>query len=105
MFSTAGPPANPPSPASNVIPTSSACAQGVTHFKDIRYTDTITYGEMFMQNEYEMGRYNLDLADLETQRRRFDLYTAVSAGRPLTQKATCFWHVAVGLSAAKGPRQ
>ncbi len=57
---------------------SPAMSQGVSHFKDIRYTDTITYGEMFMQNEYEMGRYNLDLADIETQRQRFDLYNAVS---------------------------
>lgn len=48
--------------------------QGVSHFKDIRYTDAISYGEMFMQNEFEMGRYNLNLADVGIQRRRFDLY-------------------------------
>ncbi len=58
---------------------SCACApaQGVAHFKDIRYTDNITYGEMFMQNEYEMGRYNLDEADVATQRMRFELYEQV----------------------------
>ena len=54
-----------------------APAQGVAHFKDIRYTDSITYGEMFMQNEYEMGRYNLDEADVATQRMRFELYEQV----------------------------
>lgn len=59
--------------------------QGVSHFKDIRYTDSITYGEMFMQNECEMGRYNLDLADVETQRKRFDLYNA-EAKRLLEQR-------------------
>ena len=52
-------------------------AQGVAHFKDIRYTAGITYGEMFMQNEYEMGRYNLDEADVPTQRTRFELYEQV----------------------------
>lgn len=57
-------------------------AQGVSHFKDVRYTDTVSYGELFMQNEYEMGRYNLDLADVDTQRKRFDLYNAVcTSGR------------------------
>ena len=49
----------------------------MAHFKDIRYTDSITYGEMFMQNEYEMGRYNLDEADVATQRVRFELYEQV----------------------------
>lgn len=48
--------------------------QGVSHFKDIRYTDSILYGEMFMQNEVEMGHYNLDLADVGIQRQRFELY-------------------------------
>lgn len=28
--------------------------QNVKHFKDIRYTDALTYGELFMQNEYEV---------------------------------------------------
>ena len=30
------------------------------HFRDIRYTPSgLTYGEMFLQNEYEMSVYNL----------------------------------------------
>ena len=56
-------------------------AQGVAHFKDIRYTDGITYGEMFLQNEYEMGRYNLEEADVATQRTRFELYEQVRPPR------------------------
>ena len=57
-------------------------AQGVSHFKDIRYTGGITYGEMFMQNEYEMGRYNLEEADVAVQRKRFALYESVRAHLP-----------------------
>jgi glycyl-tRNA synthetase len=48
--------------------------QGVDHFKDIVYAPGVTYGEMFLQNEYEMSVYNLDQADVEGQRDRFDLY-------------------------------
>ena len=54
--------------------------QGVSHFKDIQYTSTMTYGELFLQNEYEMSCYNLDEADVEGQRKRFDLYNQVSTG-------------------------
>ena len=48
--------------------------QGVDHFKDIIYAPGVTYGEMFLQNEYEMSVYNLDVAEVEGQRSRFDLY-------------------------------
>lgn len=48
--------------------------QGVDHFKDIVYAPGVTYGEMFLQNEYEMSVYNLDEADVHGQRARFDLY-------------------------------
>ena len=34
---------------------------------------------MFMQNEYEMGRYNLEEADVAVQRQRFALYEQVRA--------------------------
>lgn len=66
----------------------------MSHFKDIRYTDSIAYGEMFMQNEFEMGRYNLDVADVETQRKRFDLYNAVCA-------IACTYNISVDSGAAK----
>lgn len=46
-----------------------------------RYSDEVTYGELFLQNEYEMSCYNLDEADVAEQRKRFDLYEAeVSMG-------------------------
>jgi len=48
--------------------------QNVKHFKDIRYTDALTYGELFMQNEYEMSCFNMDEADVEEHKTRFDLF-------------------------------
>ena len=50
--------------------------QGVDHFKDIAYNDAMTYGEMRMQEEYEMSVFNLDAASVETHRRRFELADA-----------------------------
>ena len=32
---------------------SGRAVQGAKHFKDIRYSEGVTYGEMFLQNEYE----------------------------------------------------
>jgi glycyl-tRNA synthetase alpha subunit len=46
----------------------------VTNFRDIKYSNSVTYGELFLQNEYEMSCYNLDEADVAEQRARFDLY-------------------------------
>eukprot|EP00899_Mesostigma_viride_P004972 jgi/Mesvir1/14476/Mv05183-RA.1 len=48
--------------------------QGVDHFKKIRYTPTISYGELFLENEREMSAYNLERADVARTRARFDLY-------------------------------
>lgn len=50
--------------------------QGVSHFKDIVYAPGITYGEVFAQNEYEMSRYYLDDADIDTNQRLFESYAA-----------------------------
>ncbi|NHA69089.1 glycine--tRNA ligase [Phycicoccus flavus] len=50
--------------------------QGVTHFTDIEYAPGITYGEVFAQSEYEMSRYYLDDADLDTNRALFDRFAA-----------------------------
>jgi glycyl-tRNA synthetase len=50
--------------------------QGVSHFKDITYAPGITYGEAFGQAEYEMSRYYLDDADIETNRLLFESYEA-----------------------------
>lgn len=48
--------------------------QQVDHFKDIRYADGITYGEVFLQSEYEMSVYHLDVAEVKDQKARFDSY-------------------------------
>ncbi|MFD7069702.1 glycine--tRNA ligase subunit beta [Streptomyces sp. NPDC059913] len=48
--------------------------QGVNHFKDLQYAPGVTYGEAFGQAEYEMSRYYLDEADLDTQRTLFEAY-------------------------------
>src|SRR5690606_12168903 len=50
--------------------------QGVSHFKDIAYAPGISYGEAFGQAEYEMSRYYLDDADIETNRELFEAYAA-----------------------------
>jgi glycyl-tRNA synthetase len=48
--------------------------QNVSHFKDIAYAPGISYGEAFGQAEYEMSRFYLDDADIETQKRLFEDY-------------------------------
>jgi glycyl-tRNA synthetase len=50
--------------------------QGVSHFKDIAYAPGISYGEAFGQAEYEMSRFYLDDADVETQKRLFEDYAS-----------------------------
>ena len=37
------------------MPASPHLPQGAKHFKDIQYAPGVTYGEMFLQNEYEMS--------------------------------------------------
>lgn len=51
-----------------------APSQSVSHFKDIAYSPSVTYGELFLENEREMSAFNLEHADTERVRRRFDLY-------------------------------
>ncbi|MGH3489560.1 MAG: glycine--tRNA ligase [Actinopolymorphaceae bacterium] len=50
--------------------------QKVDHFKDIAYAPGISYGEVFGQPEYEMSRYYLDDADVETNWTLFRAYEA-----------------------------
>jgi glycyl-tRNA synthetase len=62
--------------------------QRVSHFKDITYAPGISYGEAFGQAEYEMSRYYLDDADVDTTRGLFEAYAAearrmIDAGLPL----------------------
>ncbi|HEU5047808.1 MAG TPA: glycine--tRNA ligase subunit alpha [Rickettsiales bacterium] len=37
--------------------------QGVENVYDLKYNDTVTYGEVFLQNEREFSAYNLEHAD------------------------------------------
>lgn len=48
--------------------------QGKSHFKDIIFSPGITYGDLFMQNEIEMSQYNMDQADIESNKQMFHLY-------------------------------
>ena len=62
--------------------------QGKRHFTDIRYNDDLTYGDVYLQSEYEMSRYYLDDADIELNRRMFSEYAAeaermIDAGLPV----------------------
>ena len=50
--------------------------QNVDHFKKIAYTDTLSYGELFGQSEYEWSRYYLDGADVAGTQATFDFYAA-----------------------------
>ena len=56
----------------------------MTHFRDIRYTAGLTYGEMLLQNEYEMSCYNLDRADVASQRQLFSLFEQAGPQHPST---------------------
>ncbi|CAI7976855.1 Glycine--tRNA ligase alpha subunit / Glycine--tRNA ligase beta subunit [Frankia sp. Hr75.2] len=45
--------------------------QEVRHFTEIAYAPGVSYGEVFGQAEYEMSRYYLDEADIDTVRRMY----------------------------------
>lgn len=50
--------------------------QGVDHFKKIQYAPSITYGELFLENEKEMSAYNLEFANVEQVKQHFELFDA-----------------------------
>ncbi len=50
--------------------------QRVDHVMDLEYAPGITYGEIFLQNEFEQSTYNLDEANPERVRALYDLYEA-----------------------------
>ncbi|WP_158893393.1 glycine--tRNA ligase [Amycolatopsis anabasis] len=68
--------------------------QEVDHFAKISYAPGISYGEAFGQAEYEMSRFYLDEADVETQRRLFEDYAA-EADRMLEARLPVPAHVHV----------
>ena len=69
--------------------------QGVDHFKDIQYNRGAKYGEMLMQQEYEMSCFNLDQADVGIHQQLYDLYERVSVlGGTFTRSSTNKEHAA-----------
>jgi glycyl-tRNA synthetase len=68
--------------------------QGVRHFRDIAYAPGVSYGEIFGQGEYEMSRYYLDEADIETNRQLFEL-TEAEARRLIAARLPLPAHTAV----------
>ncbi len=48
--------------------------QNVQHFKDIQWNNTVKYGEIFMQNEVEMSKYNFEVSNTDSLFKMFDLY-------------------------------
>ncbi|CAM0912319.1 unnamed protein product [Alopecurus aequalis] len=62
--------------------------QGVDHFKKIQYTEGITYGELFLENEKEMSAYYLEQANVDHIQKHFDDFEAearslLSLGLPI----------------------
>lgn len=50
--------------------------QGVRDFRDIRWNERMTYGDVYLQNEQESSKYAFELANVERLRQMFDLYEA-----------------------------
>ncbi len=48
--------------------------QNVQHFQDIQWNDTVKYGEIFLQNEVEMSKYNFEVSNADSLYKMFDLY-------------------------------
>jgi len=68
--------------------------QGVDDYRELKWSEDITYGELRYQEEVEQSSYNFDEADIKLLLRLFDSYeaecrrliaggTETSAGRPL----------------------
>ena len=51
--------------------------QGVTHFKDIQYNSMAKYGDILLQQEYEMSCFNLEHASRDTYNQLYNLYEKV----------------------------
>jgi glycyl-tRNA synthetase len=68
--------------------------QQVGHFKDLLYAPGVSYGEVFGQSEYEMSRYYLDEADVDTTRTLLDAYSR-EAARMITHELPVPAHVFV----------
>ena len=59
--------------------------QKVSHFKNIRWVDEVSYGDIFLQNEREYSAYNFEVAQVDRLRQMYELFeaearTALAAG-------------------------
>ena len=63
------------------------CLQGVEHFKDIQYNEQSRYGEILLQQEYEMSCFNLEQADIDVYQQLYALYEKV--GVPISSAVAC----------------
>ena len=59
--------------------------QKVSHFKNIRWVDEVSYGDIFLQNERQHSAYNFEVAGVDRLRQMYELYeaearTALAAG-------------------------
>ena len=50
--------------------------QGVRGFNDIRWTEGVTYGDIWLKNEVEACTYNFQVADVDNLRQMYDLCEA-----------------------------
>ena len=53
--------------------------QGVDNVFDLRWTKTLTYGDVYKQNEYEQSKYNFERADTTLLFKHFDEHEAMVA--------------------------
>ncbi len=68
--------------------------QNVDNYRDLMWSDTVSYGEIRYQEEVEFSHYNFDDADITALRRLFELYEAeaqriIDLGRPLPAYDYC----------------
>ena len=59
--------------------------QDVNDFKDLRYNDTTSYGELFFQREVEFSEYNFKAANVDILFKHFNEHEQI-AGELLTRK-------------------
>lgn len=50
--------------------------QGVDSVYDLKWTEDVSYGDVFHQNEVEQSTYNFEVADTDMCFQRFDMYEA-----------------------------
>lgn len=50
--------------------------QNVNHYKDIRWNEEFTYGDLHKQLEFEFSKYHFELANVDLYRRLFDDFEA-----------------------------